>query len=100
MRYQFTELNAIQHFLTRCYKRRYTINHVNIFNLLEQCNQRLPVFLKIKGDPCHPLYNLAPKAKVTSYQLRVPSSARPKLNTERFKDSIFNRLNFKYNLVI
>jgi len=31
--------------------------------------------------------------KVTSYQLRVPSSARPNLNTERFKDISFNRLN-------
>ena len=61
------DLNAIQHFLTRCYKRRYTIDHVNIFNLLEQCDRRL--FLKIKGDSCHPLYHLAPKAKVLSYQL-------------------------------
>ena len=37
---------------------------------------------------------------VTSYQLCMPSSARPKLNTERFKDSFFNRSNFKYNLFI
>ena len=61
------DLNAIQHFLTRCYKRRYTIDHVNIFNLLEQCDRRL--LLKIKGDSCHPLYHLASKAKVLSYQL-------------------------------
>ena len=81
------DLNAIQHFLTRCYKRPCTIDGVNIFNLLEQCDRRL--FLKIKGDSCHPLYHLAPKAKVTSYQLRAPSSARP----ERFEDSFFNTLN-------
>ena len=41
------DLNATQHFLTRCYERRYTIDHVNIFNLLEKCDRRL--FLKIKG---------------------------------------------------
>ena len=33
-----SDLNAIQHFLIRCYKRRYTIDHVNIYNLLEQCD--------------------------------------------------------------
>ena len=48
-----SNLNAIQQFLTRCYKRPYTMGHVNIFNLLEQCDIRL--FLKIKGDSCHPL---------------------------------------------
>ena len=72
-----SDVNAIQYFLTRCYERRYTIDHVNIFNLLEQCDRRL--FLKITGDSCHPLYHLAPKAKMTSYKLRAPSSARPKL---------------------
>ena len=75
------------HFLTRYYKRRYTIDHVNIFNLPEQCDRRL--FLKIKGNSCHPFYHLVPKAKVTSYHLRAPSSARAKLNTERFTDSFF-----------
>ena len=43
--------------------------------------------IKIKGDSCHPLYHLAPKDKVTSYQLRALSSAKQKLNAERFKDS-------------
>ena len=60
----------------------------------------LKIILKINCDPYHPLYHLPPKVKVTSYELREPSFARPKLNSERFKDSFFNRLNFKYNLVI
>ena len=36
-----SDLTSIQHFLSGCYKRRYTIDHVNIFNLLEQCDRRL-----------------------------------------------------------
>ena len=56
-------------------------------------------FLKITGDPCHPLYHLVSKAEVTSYQLCAPLSARPKLNTERFKDSFFNRYNYLSQIV-
>ena len=36
-----SDLNMIQCFLTRCNKRRYTIEHLNIFKILEQCDQRL-----------------------------------------------------------
>ena len=61
-----SDVIAVWHFLTGCYERRYTIDRVNIFNLLKHCDQIL--FSNIKGDSCHPLYHIAPKAKVTSYQ--------------------------------
>ena len=44
------------------YKRRYTIEHLVIFKILEQCEQRL--FSKIESNSCHPLYPLLPQVKV------------------------------------
>jgi len=45
------------------------MDHVNIFQILEQCDRR-SFFLTI--DSCHPLYHLASKSKDT-YQLRAQS---------------------------
>ena len=40
------DLNAIFN-LIRCYKRRYTIDHVNVFNLLEQCDRRFSAVARV-----------------------------------------------------
>ena len=38
---------------------------------------------------CDPLYSLLPQVKETSKKLRAQTSARPKVNTERFKNCVF-----------
>ena len=49
-------------------------------------------------DKNHLLHDFLPKPKKHSYNLRKASHTKPKLNTERFKNSFVNRLNFKYDL--
>ena len=74
-----------------------TTVHFNISELLEKSDRR--IFSKIK-DENHPLNPLIPRYKESSLRLRNRSSIRPKINTERFKKSFFNRLIFKYNLAV
>ena len=91
-----SDINEIQCYLTRCFKRQYTIEHFNSFKILEQCDERL--FCKINSNSCHPLYQFLPNVKVTSKKLRTQTSARPSVNAERFQNCFFNRLVFIYNL--
>ena len=79
------ELNVIQSFLNRCYKRNYTSKLFNIHELLEQFDKRL--FHKIRVNVSHPLHPLLPKVKESSLRLRQRTSQLPKVNTERFKNS-------------
>jgi len=81
------DLNTIQCFLKRCYKRRYTSELINIYDLLEKCDRRL--FTKIKSNVDHPLYALLPEVKESSKRLRSQASQLPRINTERFKNSFF-----------
>ena len=83
--------------LKRCYKRRYTSVNYNIYELLEKSDRRL--FYNLKRDD-HPLKSLLPRYKDCIANLRRKSIVRPSINTERFKDSFFNRLIFKYNLAV
>ena len=76
-------------FLKRCNKRRYTFDLINIYDLLEKCDRTL--FTKIESNVDHPLYTLLPKVK---------ASQLPRINTERFKNSYFNRIRFRYKLAI
>ena len=92
------DLNTIQCFLRRCNKRRYTFELINIDDLLEKCDRRL--FTKIKNNANHPLYALLPKVKESSKTLTSQTSLLPRINTERFKNSYFNRIRFQYNLAI
>ena len=87
-----SDLTAGQSFLKRCHKRHYTSVSFNIFELLENSD-----ILK-RSD--HPLHSLLPRFKDSSARLRNRSSIRPNINAERFKDSFFNRLIFKYKLAI
>ena len=57
------------------------------------------LFYNLKRDD-HPLKSLLPRYKDCIVNLRRISVVRPSINTERFKDSFFNRLIFKYNLAV
>ena len=92
------ELTAMQCFLDRCYKRKYTSKSFSIKHLLEKQDRK--VFRKVSGIDRHPLRRLLPKKKVSTYNLRNRTSQYPKVNTDRFKNSYINRLIFKYNLVM
>ena len=92
-----SDLTVIQRFLQRCYKRRYTSANYNIYELLEKSDRRL--FCSLKRDH-HPLKSFLPRYKDHTVNLRRNSIVRPCINTERFKDSFFNRLIFKYNLAV
>ena len=92
------ELTAMQCFLDRCCKRKYTSKSFSIKHLLEK--QDREVFPKVSGIDRHPLRGLLPKKKVSLYNLRNQTSIRKLINTDRFKNSYINRLIFKYNLAM
>ena len=92
------ELTTVQNFLQRCFKRKYVSYRIDIYGVLEEVDRSL--FKKISGMPGHPLYPSIPKMKESSARLRVPSSQLPRVNTQRFKNSFFNRLFFKYRVAI
>ena len=89
-----SDLTVIQRFLKRCYKRRCTSANYNIYELLEKSDRR--IFYNFKHND-HPLKSLLPRYKDYTENLRRKSIVRPSINTERFKNSFFNRLIFKYN---
>jgi hypothetical protein len=90
------DLYTVQCFLTRCFKRNYSSKHYDIYKLLERSDRN--IWKKIKNNDNHPLKHMLPIVKDSSRRLRNKSSLWPKCNTERFKNSFFNRLIFKYNL--
>ncbi|CAB4001893.1 Hypothetical predicted protein [Paramuricea clavata] len=90
------DLYTVQCFLTRCFKRNYSSKHYDIYKLLERSDRN--IWRKIKNNDNHPLKHMLPIVKDSSRRLRNKSSLWPKCNTERFKNSFFNRLIFKYNL--
>ena len=92
------ELTAMQCFLDRCYKRKYTSKSFSIKNLLEKQDRK--VFNNVSGIDRHPLRGLLPKKKVSTSNLRNQTKQYPKVNTDRFKNSYVNRLILKYNLAM
>ena len=56
------ELTAMQCFLDRCYKRKYTSKSFSIKHLLQKQDRK--VFRKVSGIDRHPLRGLLPKKKV------------------------------------
>ena len=95
--YSIPELTTVQNFLQRCFKRKYISYQIDIYDVLEEVDRSL---FKISSMPGHPLYPSVPKTKESSARLRVPSSQLPRVNTQRFKNSFFNRLFFKYRVAI
>ena len=92
------EINVLQQFLDRCYKLRFISTQLNIRSLLQK--QDKAIFQKAKQQDNHPLKVCLPQEKNNStYNLRSKSCQRPKINTERYKNTFVNRLIFKYNLL-
>ena len=79
-------------------KRRYISKAVSICDLLEKQDRK--IFDGVKHQETHSLRNVMPKLKVTEYNLRHKSSHRSKVNTDRVKNSYFNRLIFKYDVAL
>ena len=73
------KINVLQQFLDRCYKLRFISKQLNIRSLLQK--QDKAIFQK---------NNL-------TYNLGRKSFQRPKINTERYKNTFVNRLIFKHN---
>ena len=72
------ELTAMQFFLDRCYKRKYTSKSFSIKHLLEKQDRK--VFSKVSGIHRHLLLRvLLPKKKVSTYNLRNQTSQFPKV---------------------
>ena len=84
-----SDLAVVQDFLNRCNKKHYTTVRFNMSELLEKSDCR--IFPRLKTEN-HPLNPLIPRYKELS--------SGPKINTEGFKKSFFNRLIFKYNLAV
>ena len=93
------EINVLQQFLDRCYKLRFISTQLNIRSLLQK--QDKAIFQKAKQHDNHPLKVCLPQEKNNlTYNLRRKSFQRPKINTERYKNTFVNRLIFKYNLYV
>ena len=87
------DLNTVKKFLTRCYKHNYISHTVNVSELVEKSD--LAIANRICKQPSHPLFNLLPRLKESSLNLRNSRSSLPLLNTERYKSSFLNRLHFQ-----
>ena len=77
----------IKTFLQHCFKRKYISYQIDIYIVLEEVDRSL--FKKISSMPGHPLHPSILKTKESSACLRVPSSLLPRVNTQRFKNSVF-----------
>ena len=85
-------------FLDRCYKLRFISTLLNIRSLLHK--QDKAIFEKVKQRDNHPPKVFLPQEKTNfTYNLRRKSCQKPKINTERYKNTFVNRLILKYNLL-
>ena len=91
-----SELTIAQQFLDRCFKRRYISKKLEIGELLKVQDHR--ICRKVSSIPNHPLRANFPETKITRYNLRNKSPAMPAIHTDRFKNTFFNRIVFKYNV--
>ena len=92
------DLNTEQKFLTRCYKRNYIAHPVNVSELVEKSD--LAIANRICKQPSDLLFDLLPRFKENSLNLRNSRSLLPLLNTERYKSSFLNRLHFQYQFAL
>ena len=93
-----SDLIAVQCFLDRCFKRKYTSKPVSVYDFLERQDRK--IFRKVSNAKGHPLLSIMPRVKPSSYNLRKETCFKPKINTMRFKNSFINRLVFKYELAM
>ena len=81
-----SELTIAQQFLDRCFKRRYISKKLEIGELRKVQDHRIRANF--------------PETKITRYNLRNKSPAMPAIHTDRFKNTFFNRIVFKYNVAL
>ena len=91
-----SELTMAQQFLDRCFKRRYISKKLEIGELLKVQDHR--ICRKVSSIPNHPLRANFPETKITRYNLRNKPPAMPAIHTDRFKNTFFYRIVFKYNV--
>ena len=95
-----SELTMAQHaqFLDRCFERRYISKKLKIGELLKV--QDHGISRKVSSIPNHPLRANFLETKITRYNLRNKPPAMPAIHTDRFKNTFFNRIVFKYNVAL
>ena len=94
-----SELTIAQQFLDRCFKRRYTSKKLEIGELFKVQDHR--ICRKVSSIRTILLERISPReTKTTSYNLRNKSPAMPAINTDRFKNTFFDRIVFKYNVAL
>ena len=91
------DLNTVQNFVNRCYKRRYLSVPLNVKDIMLTQDKKL--FSKARALTNHPLNEILPKPKPQQNNLRRTVCLRPKINTERFKNTFVNRLIFEHSLL-
>ena len=92
------KLTIAQQFLDRCFKRRYISKKLEIGELLKVQDHR--ICRKVSSIPNHPRRANSPETKITRYNLRNKSPPMPAIHTDRLKNTFFNRIVFKYNVVL
>ena len=91
------DVNTVQNFLKRCYKRRYISVPLNVKDIMQMHNKKL--FSGARALSHHPLNEILPKPKPQQYNLRRKVCSCPKINTECFMNTFVNRLIFEHNLL-
>ena len=91
-----SDLTIIQHFVGRCFKRKYVSKRMDIRDLLERADRKLLKLCSV--DPDCPLNNIIPKKKETKCNLRNRTACHPDINSAWFKNVSVNRLVFKYHI--
>ena len=82
------DLNTVQNFLNRCYKRRYISVPLNVKDIMHMQDKKL--FSGARALSHRPLNEILPKPKSQQYNLRC---------TERFMNTFVNGLIFEHNLL-
>ena len=83
------ELTTVQAFLDRCFKRKFTLDTLDIRELMKTQDHR--IFKNVLSDCNHPIYNLLPEIKDTNYNLRRDTVVKPLVRTTRFMNVFSNR---------
>nr|XP_058951051.1 uncharacterized protein LOC131778662 [Pocillopora verrucosa] len=93
-----SELTIAQQFLDRCFKRSYISKKLVIGDLLKTQDHK--ICRKVSTILSHPLRAYFPETKIMRYNLRNKSPVMPAIRTNRFKNTFFNRIVFKYNVAL
>ena len=78
------------------------ISQTNVSQISESILPYMGRFLDKKNFviQSHDCVSIIPETKITRYNLRNKSAAMPAIHTDRFKNTFFNRIVFKYNVAL